>query len=162
MPNGAFWKTLAVATLIAGTLDLLAAFFFAGRAGMPPGAVLQFVASGPLGDGTLRDQAFVPAGVAVHYAIMTCMAAAYLIAAQRIPALTRRPILMGALYGFALWILMYWIVRPLRWPDMPLPHQPGAIAGQLFCHVILVGIPIALIAARVAEGGVRQGAERAA
>jgi len=148
MANGAFWKALAVATLIAGTLDLLAAFFFAGQAGMSPGAVLQFVASGPLGDGVLHDPAFAPAGAAVHYAIMACMAAAYLVAARRIPALTRRPVLTGALYGFALWILMYWIVRPLRWPDMPLPHQPGAIAGQLFCHVILVGIPIALVAAR--------------
>ena len=148
MASGAFWKKLTVATLIAGTLDLLAAFYFAGRAGMAPGAVLQFVASGPLGDGALHDPAFMPAGVAVHFAIMTCMAAAYLIAARHFPALARWPILTGALYGFALWILMYWIVRPLRWPDMPLPHQPGAIAGQLFCHVILVGIPIALVAAR--------------
>lgn len=162
MADRAFWRALAVATLIAGTLDLLAAFFFAGRAGMSPGSVLQFVASGPLGDGALRDPAFVPAGAAVHYAIMTCMAAAYLIAARHLPALTRRPILTGALYGFALWILMYWIVRPLRWPDMPLPHQPSAIAGQLFCHVILVGIPIALMAARAAEGRARQGAQRVA
>jgi hypothetical protein len=36
---------------------------------------------------------------------------------------------------------------PLRF-DAPLPPSVRAIATQLFAHVFLVGIPIALIAAR--------------
>jgi hypothetical protein len=43
-------KPILVATGIAGTLDILSAFVFAGMAGMGPINVLQFVASGPLGD----------------------------------------------------------------------------------------------------------------
>ena len=39
------------------------------------------------------------------------------------------------------------IVVPLRFAA-PLPPSTRAIVTQLFCHIILVGIPIALIAAR--------------
>jgi hypothetical protein len=42
---------------------------------------------------------------------------------------------------------MNWIVVPLRF-DAPLPPKPMAIATQLFAHVVLVGIPFALITAR--------------
>jgi hypothetical protein len=40
------------------------------------------------------------------------------------------------------------VVRPLRWPEMPLPHTLYGIANALFSHCILVGIPIALVARR--------------
>ena len=39
------------------------------------------------------------------------------------------------------------VVVPLRF-DVPLPTQPRAILSQLFAHIALVGIPIALIAAK--------------
>lgn len=135
-------------TAIAGTLDLLSAFVFAGMAGMTPGAVLTFVASGPFGDAAVATPGWQAMGALVHYAIMACMVAAYLIAAPRLPVLLRHPVVAGLAYGVLLWIIMYWIVRPLRWPEMPLPHTAWGIANQLFSHCILVGLPIALIAAR--------------
>jgi hypothetical protein len=140
-------RTILLATAVAGTLDLLAAFVFSGIAGMGPMGVLQFVASGPLGDQALEGPAYAVAGVVTHFAIMACMVAAFVLAASRIALLRQRPVLMGALYGLALWFLMYWIVRPLRWEALPPPTRLYPIANQLFCHVILVGIPIALIAA---------------
>ena len=139
-------KPIAVATLIAGTLDLVAAFFFAGRAGMSPGGVLHFVASGPFGDGTLQRDPFLLVGALVHYAIMTVMVTVFMLAATRLPLLTRQPILSGIAYGLGLWFVMYWIVRPARWENLTPPTDPAAIAGKLFCHLILVGIPIALVA----------------
>ncbi|MCI4588814.1 hypothetical protein MOK15_01650 [Sphingobium sp. BYY-5] len=147
------------ATLVAGTLDILSAFIFAGMAGMSPLAVLQFVASGPFGGGAKGEPAWLWAlvGLAVHFAIIACMAAAYMAVARRSPSLRRHPILAGLLYGLLLWIIMYWLVRPTRWPALWLPDayagQPiGKIAwgigNQLFSHCILVGLPIARIAAR--------------
>lgn len=136
------------ATAIAGTLDLLSAFVFAGMAGMTPGAVLAFVASGPFGDAPTATPGWEAVGAAVHYAIMAGMAAAYVIVAPRAPALLRRPIVAGLAYGVLLWIVMYWVVRPLRWPEIPLPHTAWGIANQLFSHCILVGLPIALLATR--------------
>jgi hypothetical protein len=137
-----------LATAVAGTLDLCAAFILSGMAGMGPIAVLQFVASGPFGEGMNTSPVFAPLGLLTHYGIMFCMAGAYMIAAARMPALNRLPVLSGVAYGLVLWFVMYWIVRPTRWEAIPPPSDPKAIAGQLFCHLILVGIPIAMIAAR--------------
>ena len=144
-------KPIAIATLVAGTLDILSAFVFAGLAGMSPLAVLAFVASGPFGAAPTPTAGWAAVGLLVHYAIMACMAAAFLIAARRLPLLTRQPVAVGLLYGLLLWGIMYWIVRPLRWPDMPLPHTAKGIAEQLFSHCILVGLPIALVARRFAR-----------
>lgn len=141
-------KPIVVATAIAGTLDILAAFFFAGQAGIGPVQVLNFVASGPLGDPVAPGTGFAAAGLAVHYAIMTCMAAAYMAAASRLPALLRRPIAAGLGYGLLLWLIMYGVVRPLRWPALSLPTDPATFADQWFCHLVLVGLPIALVARR--------------
>ena len=141
-------KPILVATGIAGTLDILSAFVFAGLAGMGPIKVLQFVASGPLGDAALASPGYAAAGLLVHFLIMACMVAAYMIAAPHIPALLRHPLLAGAAYGLLLWFVMYWLVRPMRWDNLPPPSNPKAIANQLFSHLVLVGIPIALVASR--------------
>ncbi|MDQ2893181.1 MAG: hypothetical protein M3R64_08870 [Pseudomonadota bacterium] len=143
-------RPILIAALIAGTLDLLSAFVFAALVGTMPMAVLRFVASGPFGDQALTGSGWAVAGLAVHYAIMTAMVATFFIIAARAPTLIRHPLVAGFCYGLLLWGVMYWIVRPLRWPEMPLPTSGGTIgvAKQLFSHCVLVGIPIAVLAAR--------------
>lgn len=141
-------RPVLIATLIAGTLDIVSAFVFAGMAGATPMAVLRYVASGPFGDAITPTTGWAAAGLLVHFAIMASMAAAYMAVARRVPALLRHAIVSGLLYGLSLWLIMYWIVKPLRWPDAPLPHGLWPIANQLFSHCILVGLPIALIARR--------------
>ena len=139
---------ILLATALAGTLDILSAFLFAGMAGVGPAAVLRFVASGPFGEAPTPGPGWAAAGLLVHFAIMACMAAAYMLVAPRFPALLRHPILAGIAYGFLLWLIMYWGVKPLRWPEAPLPHTLWGIGNALFSHCILVGIPIALVATR--------------
>jgi hypothetical protein len=142
-------KPFMLAVLLAGTLDILSAFVFAGMAGMSPGGVLTYVASGPFGDGVRGGgPGWAAAGLAVHFAIMACMAAAWFLVAPRFPALIRNPVPAGLAYGFILWLIMYWFVKPLRWPEAPLPHTAWSIGNALFSHCLLVGLPIALIAAR--------------
>jgi hypothetical protein len=142
-------RPIVTATVVAGTLDIVSAFVFAGMAGMGVLPVLRYVASGPFGDGVRQGGlGWAAVGLAVHFAIMAVMAAVYMIAARRLPALLRHPIAAGLAYGFLLWVVMYWIVKPLRWPEAPLPSGIWSIGNQLFSHCILVGLPIALIAAR--------------
>ena len=137
-------RTIAWATLVAGTLDILSAFVWSGAIV----GVLQTVASGPFGNAVAEDPAGAPLGLLVHFAIMAAMVTAYVLAARRIPALNQYWWIAGPLYGVALWIVMYWIVMPLRWDSYTTPSEPIAIARQLFAHCLLVGLPIAWFAAR--------------
>jgi len=137
-------RAILWATLVAGTLDILAAFVFAGTV-VP---VLRTVASGPFGDAIADGALGAPLGLLVHFAIMAAMVAAYVLAAKQIPLLRRRWCIAGLLYGVALWLAMYWIVMPLRWESYLPPSEVQAIARQLFAHCILVGLPIAWFAAR--------------
>lgn len=142
-------RPIAVATLVAGTLDILSAFGFAGLSGASPKDVLVYVASGPFGDGVGNGgPIWAAAGLAVHFAIMALMAAAWFLAARRLPALVRHPVVAGLAYGVLLWLIMYWLVKPLRWPDAPLPNTAWGIGNALFSHCLLVGLPIALLASR--------------
>jgi len=149
-------RTIVIAWFVAGTLDILSAFVFAGMAGVAPAQVLQFVASGPFGDGMYESPAGAPLGLLTHFAIMLGMVVAYVGIAPTFATL-RHPVVAGLLYGFLLWVIMYWIVRPLRWPEQ---WPPAAYAGDslsevawnvgnaLFSHCVLVGIPIAWIESR--------------
>ena len=137
-------RTIAWATLVAGTLDILSAFIWSGAVI----GVLQTVASGPLGNEIAESPAGAPLGLLVHYAIMAVMVTVYVLAAQRIPALTRHWWIAGPLYGVALWIVMYWIVMPLRWDGYQTPSEAWPIAKQLISHCLLTGLPIAWITAR--------------
>ena len=140
-------RTIALATLVAGTLDILFAVMLTLFYGREPGAMLRYVGSGPFPTATEMGTAGSLLGLAVHFGLMAIMAAAFVVAARQYPALIERPILWGALYGLATYAVMNWIVVPLRF-DAPLPPPAISIATQLFAHVVLVGLPIALIAAR--------------
>jgi len=145
-------KPIAVGTAIAGTLDILSAVVFSIMAGSTPIHMLQSVASGPFGDVALTSTSYAPVGLLVHFAIMACMVTAYMFAARQWRVLLDRPILAGALYGLLLWFVMYWVVLHLRF-QAPHPSQLVPIAKQLFSHIILVGIPIGLVAARYLRSG---------
>ncbi|OSZ68344.1 hypothetical protein CAP40_07055 [Sphingomonas sp. IBVSS2] len=141
-------RRILVATLIAGTLDIAAAAILALQAGRTPDRMLRGVASGPFPDATGWGTAGAVLGLAVHFAIMAVMAAVFVLAADRLPLLKARRVTAGIGYGVATWAAMNLVVLPLRWPAI-FPHlDPQTVATQLFYHIVLVGIPIALVAAR--------------
>ena len=140
-------RTIALATLVAGTLDILFAVLLTLFYGREPGAMLRYVGSGPFPAATEMGTAGSLLGLAVHFALIAIMVAAYALAARQYPALVERPILWGTLYGLVTYVVMNWIVVPLRF-DAPLPPSTVAILTQLFAHIALVGLPIAWIASR--------------
>ena len=145
-------KPIATATLIAGTLDLLSAFVFQGAVV----SVLQSVASGPFGAEIAGGSAGAPLGVLTHFTLMTVMVTVYMLAARRVPALNQNWVVSGLGYGVALWIVMYWIVLPLRFETYHTPSEALPIAKQLFSHCLLVGLPIAWVASRRPPLGLRR------
>jgi uncharacterized membrane protein YagU involved in acid resistance len=133
--------------LVAGTLDILGAMALTALNGGPPLRAVRSVASGWVGTRAYEGGAeMIALGFATHFAIATLMATAYVVVATRVRDLVRRPWRWGALYGLAMYAVMYLVVLPLRWPALFPSFELERVAGQLFCHVFLVGIPIALIA----------------
>ncbi|MGY4398270.1 putative membrane protein YagU involved in acid resistance [Sphingomonas sp. UYAg733] len=147
--TASIWRAIAIATTIAGTLDLLAAFILAVIGGGSPIGVLRGVGSAVV-DADAFDSGAVPAliGLALHFAIMLVMASVYIVTASRIMMIDRRPVFGGIGYGSLTWLVMYWLVLPQRWPTLFPILDPKEIAIQLFCHIVLVGIPIALVSRR--------------
>ncbi|QNA87011.1 hypothetical protein G4G27_15115 [Sphingomonas sp. So64.6b] len=145
--------TILAGTAVSGTLDLLSAVVFAGMAGTSPLGVLRSVGSGPFGDWAVNAGALgALAGLLTHYAIMTVMVATFVIAAKRLPKILDGAVFAGLLYGVALYIIMYWIVLPLRFPAYVPKTDLWGMGNALFSHCICVGLPMALIARKYLRG----------
>jgi hypothetical protein len=143
-------KAIGLATLVAGALDIGDAVVMTLLHGRSVEKMLQGIASGLLGkaagQGGLAAAAF---GLGLHFAIMLVMVSVFVAAAVRLPTLTKRPLIWGLLYGIGLYLVMNLIVLPLRFHPPARPFDAAAFANQVFAHTCLVGLPIALITARL-------------
>lgn len=141
-------RPILLATMVAGTLDILAAVgltLFYGRRSVAE--MLRGVAAGPFPGATDWSGGGAALGLAVHFTLMAVMAGVFILAAVRWRSLWQKPLRWGLIYGLATYVVMNLIVVPLRWPEA-FPPSPRSVATQLFCHIVLVGLPIAWIAAR--------------
>ena len=145
-------RSIALATAVAGTLDILFAMILTVWFGREIPNMLRFVASGPFPGAGEWGAAGAALGLVVHFALMTIMATVFVLLVRWRPILVSTPLLTGIGYGLATYVAMNWIVVPLRF-DSPLPPKPISIATQLFAHIVLVGIPFALITARTLRNG---------
>ena len=146
-------KPVALATLISGTLDILLAMILTVAFGREIGNMLRYVGSGPFPAATDMGQSGALLGLLVHFALMAIMAAVFMLAVSRRPDWVANPWLAALVYGLITYAVMNWLVVPLRF-DTPLPPRPLSIATQLFAHIVLVGVPFALIARRYLGGAV--------
>ena len=140
-------RPIAVATAISGTLDILFAMILTVAFGRQIPGMLRFVASGPFPAATDMGSAGAILGLVVHFALMAIMATGLMLLLRWKPERLETPFRTGLAYGVITYFVMNWLVVPLRF-DTPLPPKPLSIATQLFAHIVLVGIPMALIAAR--------------
>ena len=138
-------RPILLATLVAGTLDICAAIILSLTLGRGPANMLRFVASGPFPEATEWGAGGAVLGLVTHFALMAIMVSVFVVAAARWPALAARPLRWGLIYGLVTYAVMNLIVVPLRFPAA-FPPRPLSVGTQLFCHIVLVGIPIALIA----------------
>lgn len=142
------WAVLVGGT-IAGTLDILFALTFAGFNGMPAAQLLQTVASGALGKAAFSGGAATAAtGLACHFALSYLWAALFMAAAWRIPALLRRPLVSGLVFGILVFLSMRLIVLPLSAFPFPVRFRPLGTVLDLMSHMFFFGVPIALAASK--------------
>jgi hypothetical protein len=146
-------KTIAAGGLVAGTLDLLAAFVSAWlRTGTTPARVSQFIASGALGPSAFAGGTrTILIGIAFHYLIATVATAVFYLASRRLRFLIEWPVSMGLLYGVLVYLFMNFVVLPqsaiVQRARTPLSAQIIGALIIMFC----VGLPIALIVRRFSK-----------
>jgi hypothetical protein len=143
-----YLKAIALACLVAGTLDISDALIFYGLRGISPIRILQGIASGVLGRAAFtQGTQSVLLGLLLHFFIATTWTAIYIFASRRLP-LSRRPILWGSLYGIVVYLVMNYAAVPLSKigprPTPPLIPLINGVAALILC----IGIPTALIARR--------------
>ena len=135
--------------LIAGTLDICAAFLYAWlRAGVSPIRVLHAVASGLLGAASFQGGGKTAVlGLALHFLIATIWTTVFYFASRRLLFLVERPVTFGLLYGVVVYLFMNFVVLPLS----NVAQRPSPVSARLINMLIImfcVGLPIALIVRR--------------
>jgi len=143
------WSTVLAAGGVAGTLDIVfACVYWAIGADVPPTRILQSVAAGLLGQASFEGGLPTAAlGLGLQYFIATTMAAAYWLAATRWETLWRRPLTWGAAYGLLLYVVMNHVVVPLSAANRGA-RAPLWVVASVVAHVVLVGVPIAVVCSR--------------
>jgi hypothetical protein len=132
---------IVVAGLAGGAVDLVYASSMALANGNPITRPWLSVASGWIGREAGQGGAGVVAlGLATHFGIATCMAAAYVLLARRIPVVVARPYATALIYGLILYAVMYLGVLPLRFGVFPKAVD-GKMALDVLAHV---GVALAI------------------
>lgn len=147
--------TIVGGGLLAGLLDGAdAVIHYTLIVGIPAPNIFRYIASGLIGMRAAIHAGWmsVMLGVILHFTIAAGAAAVYYFTALKLPILIRRPFLSGTIFGLGLYAFMNYVVVPLC--SVPRnPHQVFSwsdLASGIFAHVVLIGIPIALIAQRSA------------
>lgn len=144
---------IILGAFIAGVLDLAAVLAFWAARDVPPFAILQSIASARFGAASFEHgMGSALIGLFLHFAVSFVFAAAYVTAASRAPILRARPLSFGCAYGLFAYAIMTFLVVPLSNATFDGPWPPPLInlATSLAIHVFLFGLPIALVASRVA------------
>ena len=142
-------KAVVVGGLIGGALDLLFAVSFAAYNGVAPARVLQAIASGLLGEAASSGGTGVEVlGLACHFGISLLWAGLFAVLAWRLPALARRPLVSGPVFGIFVFLGMRLVVLPLSAYPHPVSFKPLATVLDLLSHMFLFGTPIAVLVSR--------------
>ena len=139
------WSAILLAGLLGGTGDFVFALVYYGWRLR----VFQSVAAGLIG----REAAFaggIPTfllGVGLHFLIAVIWAALFWAGSRAVPLLRRHALPAGLLYGLVIYLGMNCVVIPLS-ALHGRPWPPSLDPWPIISHLLVVGLPIALIVGR--------------
>ena len=145
-PNTKVGRAILWAGLVAGALDITAAFVNSALHGRnDPVRILQSVASGVLGAGAFEGGLPAAAlGLLLHFVIAFGAAVVYVAASRKLRFLVEHPVVCGLLYGAVVYAIMNLVVVPLSAAPFKISFNPVGLG----IHLVCVGLPIGLLTAR--------------
>ncbi len=149
------YRAIGWAGLLAGSLDITAAFVEAGLEGRSPVSLHQGIAGGLLGMSSFRGGLATAAlGAFFHFLIATTAAAVFYLASHKLKFLVKHAIPSGLLYGVAVYIFMYYIVLPISAYHTKIALPP--MAQDVAVHMFMVGLPISLVVRKYSDSSLRK------
>ena len=140
-------RTIAITGLIVGAMDITSAFIIALSRGSTATRLLQFVASGLIGQKAFQGGAATAAlGLGLHFVIAFSLVAVFYAASRRIAFLLRQAVLSGITYGLIVFGVMNLIVLPLS-AAKPRHSLTGDLI-QIGIHMFVIGLPTAFLVRR--------------
>jgi uncharacterized membrane protein len=139
------------AGLLAGVLDITAAFLAYAHSGAQGIRLLQGIASGLIGPAAFQGGLGTASlGLLCHFVIATLWAAIYFAMSRRAAFLREHAVVSGALYGVIIYLVMNLVVIPLS----AIGPRPFSLSSAIVAAAILVpcvGVPIALTVRRLSS-----------
>jgi hypothetical protein len=137
--------------LIVGALDITSAFILALSRGSTIPRLLQFIASGALGQDAFKGGTATAAlGLALQFLIAFTLVAVFYVAGRKLPFLEQHPVVSGIIYGLAVYAVMNLVVLPLS-AAKPRHSITGDLI-QIAIHMFVIGLPTALLLRRFSGG----------
>lgn len=141
-------KTILLAWLVAGTLDMLGALLVYT-------VILKKVTAEKLvrgiAGGVFKNEAMTGGnemlfyGVAFHYFIALAFTIFYFLIYPYIPFFRKEKIIGGLLYGVFIWVVMNLIVLPIVFPNRTSPTFTAALIGASIL-MVMIGLPLSYFA----------------
>jgi hypothetical protein len=148
------FETIVYGGLMVGVLDFLdASIFFPLYYGITFQQVWWGPASGILGRDAAKAGGWNTAilGIVLHFVVATCIATVYYLFSRNISFLVRHPVVSGIVFGVIANYVMQCVVLPLSArassPTGVFSEPIGSMLNGIIGHALLVGLPLALIAA---------------
>lgn len=135
-------KSAVVAGLVAGTIDIGSASAINDVVPVP---ILRFIASGLLGAPLPHEPWVYCVGMLLQWLMAIIIAAIFMFAATRIPALLRNWLASGVAYGVVVYFVMTFVVVPLS------RARSGHVTMRAFVLNLLAMLLFGLIVAYVAQ-----------
>jgi len=141
-------KTSIFAGLVAGSIDIGAACAINT---IGPGPILRFIASGLLGAPLPHETWVYCLGLGLQWLMSIIIAAIFVIAATKMPALLRRWVSAGIAYGIVVYFVMTFVVVPLS--RAAARHVTMASFVENLLAMILFGLIVAYMAQKTSSAG---------
>lgn len=140
-------RIIAITGSIVGAMDITSAFIIAISRGSTATRLLQFVASGLIGQKAFEGGAATAAlGLGLHFVIAFSLVAVFYAASRRIVFLRRQAVVSGIVYGLIIYGFMNLVVLPLS-AAKPRHTLSGDLI-QIGIHMFVIGLPTALLIRR--------------
>ena len=140
-------RTIAITGVIVGAMDITSAFIIAISRGSTATRLLQFVASGLIGQKAFQGGAATAAlGLGLHFLIAFSLVGVFYAASRGLAFLRRQAVVSGLIYGLIVFGVMNLVVLPL--PAAKPRHSWTGDLLQVGIHLFIIGLPTALLIRR--------------